>query len=71
MSPVNRWILSGCDVNKDVEIDGIMQLSLPGFQMKLFEKALMGYVKPIGDKVFYRVEYALTPSKPIEEAWNS
>jgi hypothetical protein len=34
----------------------------------LFEKALRGYVKPMGDRVFFRVEYALTPNKPVEEA---
>ena len=34
----------------------------------MFEKALGAYVKPIGDKVFYRVDLGLTPDKPVEEA---
>ncbi len=48
--------------------DSVAQITLPDIQIPLFEKALRGYVKPIGDKVFYRVEYALTPNKPVEEA---
>ncbi len=43
-------------------------MTLPDLQVPLFEKALRGYVKPIADKVFYRVEYALTPKQPIKEA---
>ena len=45
---VNRWILKACDVNKDVEVDGLAQLTLPDIQIPLFEKALRAYVKPIG-----------------------
>jgi hypothetical protein len=26
--PICKWILTGCDVNKDIEIDGIIQLTL-------------------------------------------
>jgi hypothetical protein len=66
--PLRGWILKACDVGKDVKIDSIAQITLPNIQVPLFEKALRGYVKPIGDKVFYRVEYALTPNKPIEQA---
>ncbi len=66
--PVRSWILKACDVSKDVEIDGVAQITLPDIQVPLFEKALRGYVKPIADKVFYRVEYALTPNKPVKEA---
>ncbi len=66
--PLRKWILKACDVSKDVEIDHVAQITLPGMQVPLFEKALRGYVKPIGDKVFYRVELALTPNKPVEEA---
>jgi hypothetical protein len=53
-------VLRGCDVNKDVEIDGMMQLTLPGFQMKLFEKALRGYVKVVESRAYYRLEESLT-----------
>ncbi len=66
--PLRRWILKACDVGKDVEIDSVAQITLPDVQIPMFEKTLRGYVKPMGDKVFYRVEIAITPSKPVEEA---
>jgi len=37
--PVSKWILKGCDVNKDIEIDGMSQLTLTDMQMPLAEKA--------------------------------
>lgn len=49
-------------------MDGVAQMTFPDIQVPLFEKALRAYVKPIGDKVFYRVELGLTPNKPVEEA---
>ena len=66
--PLRRWILKACDVGKDVEIDSVAQITLPDIQVPLSEKALRGYVKPTGNKVFYRMEYALTPNQPIKEA---
>lgn len=66
--PVRSWILKACDVSKDVEIEGVAQMTLPDIQVPMFEKALRAYVKPIEDKVFYRVELGLTPNKPVEEA---
>lgn len=70
-APVNRWILKCCDVNKDIEIEGAAQLTLHDIQIPFGEMALRAYVKPIGDKVFYRVEQSLTPNKPIREALES
>lgn len=66
--PLRSWILKACDVGKDIEINSVAQLTLPDIQIPLFEKALRAYVKPLGDKVFYRVEYILTLDKPIEQA---
>jgi len=68
VQPVRNWILKECDVNKDIEIDGLAQITLPGMQIPLFERALRGYVKPIDGKVYYRVERALAPNQPIEIA---
>ena len=56
--PVNKWILNACDVNKDIEIDEIAQLTLPDLQIPLFEKAIRAYVKPIGES-FTRLSLAL------------
>jgi hypothetical protein len=68
VQPVRKWILKGCDVNKDIEIDAVAQITLHDMQIPLFEKALRGYVKPIDDKVYYRFELILTQDEPIEIA---
>jgi hypothetical protein len=62
---VKKWILKGCDVNKDVEINSVAQLTLPDIQIPLFERAVKGYVKLIGDRAYYRIEQSLTPNEPI------
>ena len=66
--PVKNWIIKGRDVNKDIGIDGVAQLTLPDIQMSFFDKTLRAYVKPMGDKAFYRVEWSLVPNKPVIQA---
>jgi len=62
-------VLKECDVNKDIEIDGLAQITLPDMQKPLVERALRGYVKPIDEgKAYYRFELALAPNQPIEMA---
>jgi hypothetical protein len=68
IQPVRNWILKECDVNKDIEIDSLAQITLPDMQIPLFERALRGYVKPIDGKAYYRFELALAPNEPIEIA---
>lgn len=65
---VMTWILKACDVNKDVEIDDMAQLSLPDIQISMAEKAFRAYVKIIGDKAYYRTEKSLTPNEPVNNA---
>lgn len=45
-----------------------MQLTLPGFQMKLFEKALRGYVKVVESKAYYRLEESVTLNERLPTA---
>jgi len=47
VQPARTWILKECDVNRDIEIDSLAQITLPDMQIPLFERALRGYVKPI------------------------
>jgi len=68
VSPVRHWILKGCDVNKDIEIDWVAELTLPDLQIPFIDKALRAYVKPMGNDVFYRVEWSLVPNKPVKQA---
>jgi hypothetical protein len=66
---VEKWILKGCDVNKDIEIDSFTQITLQDIQMPSFENALRAYVKVIGNKAYYRFEKSVTPNKPVAEAF--
>lgn len=43
--PLSAKGLTGCDVNKDIEIDGMTQLTLHAMHMTLHKKALRVYVK--------------------------
>ena len=46
----------------------VAQITLPDLQIPFVDKALRAYVKPLGDKVFYRVEWSLVPDRPVREA---
>jgi hypothetical protein len=61
---VKKWILKGYDVNKDVEINSVVQMTLPDIQIPLFEKAVRCYVKLIGDRTCCRIEQSLTSIEP-------
>jgi hypothetical protein len=68
VSPVSRWVLKGCDVNKDVEISRVAQIALPDLQIPFADKVFRAYVKSMDNDVFYRVEWSLIPNKPVREA---
>jgi hypothetical protein len=62
---VMEWILKACDVNKDIEIDAMTQLTLPDIQISLAERALQGYVKVMDGKAYFRAEKPFTPNEPL------
>ena len=64
----SRWVLNGCDVNKDVKVSRVAQVTLPDLQIPFVDKAFRAYVKPIGDDSYYRVEWSLAPNKRVREA---
>ena len=68
VSPVSKWVLKCCDVNKDVRISSVAQVTLPDLQISFVDKAFRAYVKSIGNDVYYRMEWSLVPNKPIKEA---
>jgi hypothetical protein len=45
VQPVIHWILKICDVNKNIEINSLAQLTHPDMQIPLFERALRGLCK--------------------------
>jgi len=65
------WILKGCDLNRDVEIDETAQLSLPDIQLKHLDQVFRMYVKSLHDRSVYRVEKSLTLDLPLSKALDS
>jgi hypothetical protein len=70
VQPVRNWILTGCDINKDIEINGLAQITLPDIQISTAEKIFRAYVNLVNEKAYYRNEASLTPNKPIHTALN-
>jgi hypothetical protein len=63
-----NWILKQCDLNKDVEIDNIAQLTFPDIQLKSADRVFRLYVKVIKDKAYCRGEESLTLNQVLPEA---
>ena len=63
-----NWILKQCDLNKDVEIDDIAQLTFPDIQLKSADRVFRLYVKVIKDKAYCRGEESLTLNQVLPEA---
>jgi hypothetical protein len=44
------WILTGWDINKDIPITDMLQLSAPDIQLKEASRVFRVYIKSLGDK---------------------
>lgn len=53
---VMNWILVQCDINQDIGINIIEQLSLPDLQLRIYDKIFRLYVKNINGSSYYRRE---------------
>jgi hypothetical protein len=51
-----KWVLTGCDINKDVTVSDMLQLSAINIQLKHADRVFRLYIKSLGDKAVYRVE---------------
>jgi hypothetical protein len=71
VSPVSTWILTGCDVNKDIQIGDMAHLSSFSIQVKSAMGVFRGYVKVMEDKAVYRVERSLVPNEPVSSAFET
>jgi hypothetical protein len=65
---ITEWILNGCDLNRDVEIDEKAQLCLPDIQLKHAGQVFRMYVKSLHDRAVCRGENSLTPKLPLTRA---
>lgn len=54
--PIMDWILIQCDVNQDIDINIIEQLSIPDLQLRIHDRIFRMYVKNINGSSYYRVE---------------
>jgi hypothetical protein len=68
---ITEWILKGCDLNRDVEIDENAQLHLPDIQLKHADQVFRMYVKSLHDRAVCRGEQSLTVHLPLATALDS
>ena len=61
--PIMDWILVQCDVNQDICVNIIEQLSLPDLQLRIYDRIFRLYVKSINGSACYRME----ESKPVNQ----
>ena len=54
--PITKWILTGCDINKDITVTDMLQLTAINIQLKDANRVFRIYIKSRGDKAVYRVE---------------
>jgi hypothetical protein len=66
--PLLNWILKQCDLNKDIEINDLAQLTFPDIQLKSADRVFRLYVKVIKDKAYFRGEESLTLNQVLPEA---
>ncbi len=65
---VMEWRLIQCDVNRDVEIDDKMQLTLPDMQLKYADRVFRLYVKSLHANAVCRGEESLKLNLLLPEA---
>jgi hypothetical protein len=54
--PITKWVLTGCDINRDVTVTDMLQLTAINIQLKDANRVFRLYIKSRGDKAVYRVE---------------
>jgi hypothetical protein len=69
--PSSTWILVGCDINKDIQINDMAQLTGINIQLKSALGVFRAYVKRIEDKAVYRNELSLVPNEPVSTAFGT
>src|SRR5215467_3874203 len=57
--PIMKWILTGCNINKDVTVSDKLQLTAINIQLKDADRVFRLYIKSLGDRAVYRVEESL------------
>ena len=58
--PISEWFLTGCDVNRDLELNILEQISLQKLQLKYVIGTFRLYVKNFENKSYLRLEQSLS-----------
>jgi len=66
--PIIKWILTGCDINKDITVSDMLQLTAINIQLKEADRVFRIYIKSLGDKAVYRVEESVKMRSPLMDA---
>lgn len=51
-----EWKLNQCDINKDIDIKDIEQITLPDIQLIEVDRIFRVYVKVLEERAYYRLE---------------
>ena len=65
---ITEWILKGCDLNRDVEIDEKCQMYLPDIQLKYAGQVFRMSIKSLHNRSVCRVEKSLALDSPLTRA---
>ena len=66
--PLREWILTAWDINKDIPVTDMLQLSAPNIQLKEASRVFRLYIKSLGDKAVYRVEESVEMQSSVVDA---
>ena len=66
--PIMDWILVQCDLNKDIGINIIEELSIPNLQLRIHDRIFRLYVKSIHGSSSYRLEESKQVNQEIRFA---
>jgi hypothetical protein len=68
---INFWILKECNINVDIEITDLAQVTLQNIQISTMGRIFRAYVKLLESKSVYRMEETITPNAPLLETFDS
>jgi hypothetical protein len=65
-----EWYMAQCEINKDIKVNEILQITVLKIQVKDYDHLFRIYINSIGKDTFCRVEKSLNPKKPLIQAIN-
>ena len=65
---IMEWILVQCDINKDIGINIVEELSLPDLQLRVYDRIFRLYVYSIDGSSYYRIEESRQVNQAVRVA---